>query len=172
MKTKYIFLIAMLIGFSSCEDYLDRKNLDSLDDSNFWTNEGNMRLFAQGAYTDYFYGYGTGFAYGDYFTFGPWSDEYSSSAIWTQNTATSGNGWSFAMVRRANIMIDRVELMPVTEEAKNHWRGVGRFFRAMEYSYLVSLFGDVPWYETEILPSETELSYKQRDPMSFVATKI
>jgi len=172
MKTKYIFLIAMLIGFSSCEDYLDRKNLDSLDDSNFWTNEGNMRLFAQGAYTDYFYGYGTGFAYGDFFTFGPWSDEYSSSAIWTQNTATSGNGWSFGMVRRANIMIDRVDLMPVPEEAKNHWRGVGRFFRAMEYSYLVSLFGDVPWYETEILPSETELSYKQRDPMSFVATKI
>ncbi|HKU51894.1 MAG TPA: hypothetical protein VJQ25_05470, partial [Nitrospira sp.] len=129
----------MLIGFSSCEDYLDRKNLDSLDDSNFWTNEGNMRLFAQGAYTDYFYGYGTGFAYGDFFTFGPWSDEYSSSAIWTQNTATSGNGWSFGMVRRANIMIDRVDLMPVPEEAKNHWRGVGRFFRAMEYSSLVSL---------------------------------
>ena len=172
MKTKYILLIAVLIGLSGCEDYLDRKNLDSLDDSNFWTNEGNMRLFAQGAYTDYFYGYGTGFAYGDYFTFGPWSDEYSSSAIWTQNTATSGNGWSFAMVRRANIMIDRVDDMPVTDEAKNHWRGVGRFFRAMEYSYLASLFGDVPWYDTEILPSDVELSYKQRDPMPFVATKI
>ena len=92
MKTRHILIIAMLIGFTGCEDYLDRKNLDSLDDSNFWTNEGNMRLYAQGAYTNYFYGYGSGFAYGDFFTFGPWSDEYTSSAIWTQNTATSGMG--------------------------------------------------------------------------------
>src|SRR5687768_13351843 len=172
MKTRYILIIAILIGFTGCEDYLDRKNLDSLDDSNFWTNEGNMRLYAQGAYTNYFYGYGSGFAYGDFFTFGPWSDEYSSGAIWTQNTATSGNGWSFAMVRRANVMLARVELMPVSDEAKNHWRGIGRFFRAMEYSHLTRLFGDVPWYDTEILPSEIELSYKQRDPLPFVASKI
>ena len=35
MKTKFILFIAVLIGFTECEDYLDRKNLDSLDDSNF-----------------------------------------------------------------------------------------------------------------------------------------
>lgn len=172
MKKIYILLIAVLVSLSGCEDYLDRKNLDSLDDANFWTSEGNMRLFAQGAYTAYFYGYGTGFAYGNFFTFGPWSDEYSSSAIWTQNTATSGNGWSFSWVRRANIMISRVEDMPVSDEAKNHWRGIGRFFRAMEYADLTRAFGDVPWYDKEIFPTESELSYKDRDPLPFIATKI
>lgn len=172
MKKNIFIFILILIGLSGCEDYLDRKNLDTFDESNFWTSEGNMRLYAQGAYTSYFYGYGVGFSYGNYFTFGPWSDEYSSSAIWTQNTATTGNGWSFTFVRRANVMIARVEDMPVSEEAKNHWRGIGRFFRAMEYSDLARTFGDVPWIDREVLPSEVEMTYKTRDPLPLVATKI
>lgn len=172
MKKNIFIFILVLISLSGCEDYLDRKNLDTFDESNFWTSEGNMRLYAQGAYTSYLYGYGVGFSYGNYFTFGPWADEYSSSAIWTQNTATSGNGWSFTFVRRANVMIARVEDMPVSDEAKNHWRGIGRFFRAMEYSDLARVFGDVPWYDKEILPSEVELAYKPRDPLPLVATKI
>lgn len=172
MKKNIFLLITVLLSFSSCEDYLDRKNLDTFDESNFWTSEGNMRLYAQGAYTAYFFGYGSGYSYGNFFTFGPWADEYSSSAIWTQNTATSGNGWSFTYVRRANVMIARVEDMPASEEAKNHWRGIGRFFRALEYSDLARLFGDVPWYDKEILPADVALSYKPRDPLAFVATKI
>jgi hypothetical protein len=170
---KYIFiLVFFLFGLSGCEEYLDRKNLDTFDESNFWTSEGNMRLYAQGAYTAYFTGYGSGYTWGNYFTGGAWADEYSSSAIWTQNPATSGNGWTFTYVRRANVMIDRVEDMPVSEEAKNHWRGIGRFFRAMEYSDLARLFGDIPWYDKEILPSDLDESYKPRDPLPYVATKI
>jgi hypothetical protein len=169
---KYLLIISFLLTLSSCEDYLDRKNLDTFDNSNFWTSEGNMRLFAQGAYTAYFYGYGSGFAYGSFFTFGPWADEYSSSAIWTQNPAPSGNGWSFTYARRANVMIARVDDMPVSEEAKNHWRGVGRFFRALEYSDLTRTFGDVQWYDKEILPGDDEQAYKDRDPIQFVAIKI
>lgn len=172
MKKVYIFLIAVLVTLSGCEDYLDRKNLDVFDDNNFWTSEGNARLFAQGAYTRYFYGYGTGFAYGDFFVFGPWADEYSSSAAWTQQTATSGNGWDFAYVRRANLMLDRVSKLPVEDEAKNHWSGIARFFRAMEYSRLAREFGAVPWYDREIFPGDTELNYKARDPLPFVAQKI
>ena len=37
---------------------------------------------------------------------------------------------------------------------------------------LHGLFGDIPWYDKEILPSEVELSFKDRDPLPFVATKI
>jgi hypothetical protein len=92
MKNYKIILVLFLLGLSGCEEYLDRKNLDTFDESNFWTSEGNMRLYAQGAYTAYFTGYGSGYTWGNYFTGGAWADEYSSSAIWTQNPATSGNG--------------------------------------------------------------------------------
>lgn len=174
MKRIYIFSFYVLLAYSflGCDNYLDRKNLDTFAEDNFWTSEGNMRLFAQGAYTAYFMGYGSGYTWGNYFTGGAWSDEYSSSSIWTQNTATSGNGWSFTYVRRANIMISRVDLLPASDEAKNHWRGIGHFFRALEYSDLARAFGDVPWYDSEVEIQDTEHAYKQRDPLSTVATKI
>jgi hypothetical protein len=179
MKSKILIVIGLLLGLSSCEDYLDRKNLDTFDDANFWTSEGNLRLYANAAYAGYtsispgyFYGYGSGFAYGNFFVFGPWADEYSSSSIWTQNPATSGNGWDFTWVRRHNLMLNRVQGMILSDEAMNHWTGIARFFRAMEYSELAALFGDIPWYDTEVFPGENELIYKDRDPLEFVVAKI
>jgi hypothetical protein len=172
MKNKIFTLILVLFSLTGCEKYLDRQNLDTFDESNFWTSEGNMRLFAQGAYTAYFTGYGSGFTWGNYFTGGAWSDETSSSAIWTQNPATSSTTWTFAWVRRANIMINRVDLMPVSDDVKNHWKGIGRFFRAMEYSDLAQSYGDIPWFDKEIFPADVELAYKDRDPIAVVATKI
>jgi hypothetical protein len=172
MKRNILILIVILLGFSGCQDYLDRKNLDTFDESNFWISEGNLRLYTQGLYTSYFYGFGSGYSYGSYFTFGPWADEYSSSSIWTQNTATMGNGWTFTYVRQINVMIDRIQDMTLSAEAKNHWLGIGRFFRALEYSDLARAFGDIPWYDKEIFPADVEEGYKPRDPLPFVATKI
>ena len=60
MKKNIFIILFAILGFTSCEDYLDRKNLDTFDESNFWTNEGNLRLYSQGAYTAYFTGYGSG----------------------------------------------------------------------------------------------------------------
>jgi len=172
MKKNIFLLLLVLLGFTNCTDYLDRKNLDTFDESNFWINEGNLRLYSQGAYTAYFTGYGSGYTWGNYFTGGAWADEYSSSAIWTQTTATSGNGWSFTYVRRANIMIARIVDMPISDEAKKHWTGIGRFYRAMEYSDLARAFGDIPWYDKELFPSDVEINYKPRDPLKFVVNKI
>lgn len=171
---KLIYIVSLLfISLFACEDYLDRPGLDQFEDEEFWTKEENIRLYAQRAYTAYFTGYGSGYTWGNYFTGGAWSDEYSSSSIWTQNTATSGNGWTFTWVRWANILIDRTENMDnISEEAKAHWIGVGRFFRALEYSDLARAFGDVPYYDEVVLHDDIETSYKKRDPLSFVATKI
>ncbi|HBL34530.1 MAG TPA: RagB/SusD family nutrient uptake outer membrane protein [Porphyromonadaceae bacterium] len=171
---KIIYLIVLLcISFTACEDYLDRPGLDQFENDNFWTNEQNVNLYAQRGYTAYFTGYGSGYTWGNYFTGGSWADEYSSSSIWTQNTATSGNGWSFTWVRWANIMIEKVEKMEnLSEEARNHWLGIGYFFRAMEYSDLARAFGDVPYYDRVVKHDDAETSYKKRDPLAFVATKI
>lgn len=172
MKKNIFILILVLLGFTNCKDYLDRKNLDTFDESNFWVNEGNLRLYSQGAYTAYFTGYGSGYTWGNFFTGGAWADEYSSSSIWTQTTATSGNGWSFTYVRRANLMIERIVDMPISVDAKKHWTGIGRFYRAMEYSDLARAFGDIPWYDKELFPSDVEINYKPRDPLKFVVNKI
>ena len=54
-------------------------------------------------------------------------------------------------------MIDRIEnrMSDILDaDAYKHWIGIGRFFRAMEYTDLVSRFGDVPYYD--YVPSDLD----------------
>ena len=173
MKKIYTILLLSLVSFGSCSDYLDRKNLDSFDDANFWSSEANMQVFAQNFYLAYFTGYSNAWSWGRYFTSGASSDEYYNSSTWGTTTPATSDSWSFTWVRRSNLMLDRVDLMPVSDEAKEHWRGVARFYRAKEYADLVRTFGDVPLYTSEIYPSTPEeILYKDRDPLSVVAQQI
>lgn len=170
---KVLFIILSILSLTSCKDYLNRPSLSQFDESNFWISEGNIRLFAQGTYTAYFAGYGTGYTWGNYFTGGAWADEYNATSLWPSTTATSGNGWSFTYVRRHNLMIARIATSTtISDEAKNHWTGIARFFRALEYSDLCATFGDMPFYDREIFPTELDEIYKDRQPIGEVVTKI
>lgn len=168
-----IISLVSVLALTSCDKYLTRPNLDAFDDQNFWSTEEAMRAFAQGTYTAYLVGYSNAWSWGRYFTSGGFADEFYNTSIWTTTTANSGNGWTFSYVRRHNVMIARADLLPLSDEAKNHWKGVGHFFRAMEYADLVWSFGDVPFYDTEIYPSDpVEVLYKERQPAAEVCLKI
>ena len=59
----------------------------------------------------------------------------------------TGPTWNFAWIRKANVMLDRVSARMkdiLTEEQYNHWMGIGRFFRGMEYARLVNVFSFYP----------------------------
>ncbi|MBF9251956.1 RagB/SusD family nutrient uptake outer membrane protein [Pontibacter sp. 172403-2] len=175
MKTKIIAILFFSLALSACEkDFLDTPPIDKLTDETYWTSEENVRTFSYGFYPAYFTGYGSGYAWGNYFSGQALNDNFAPSnpAQFTQNVPTSGGGWSFAWVRKANIFLDRVQDVPMSDEAKAHWTGIGRFFRGMEYSDLVSTFGDVPWYDTELTEADMEQLYKPRDPRTLVMDNV
>ena len=159
------FLIAAIVLTTGCKkDFLERFPQDALVDDTYWSNETNVRTFAWGFYPAYFDGYGSSFTWGKFFSGQSLNDDFapSSPSQFPQVVPASGGGWTFAWVRKANIMIDRVQKADLTEEAKNHWTGIGRFFRALEYHDLVKAFGDVPWYDRELTDADADL-YKPRD---------
>ena len=185
-------MIALVFG--SCEDFLDRPPLTETNDEIFWTNENNLRLYANGFYPTYFVGYNSGFGV-DYaplrgYTF---SDDFattgkqtnfepqapasraslSESAAWLSTYA--GPTWSFVWVRKSNLFLARVEQMKggaIDDATYQHWSAVARFFRAFEYSRLVSVFGDVPYFDHELSEAEMDLMYKDRDNRTFVMDKV
>lgn len=166
------FLALIIVG---CEkDFLDTPPLDQFTDETYWTSEENVETFSYGFYPAYFEGYGVGYAWGDYFSGESFNDDFAPTAppLFTKNVPASGGGWSFAWVRKANIFINRVQDVPMSEEAVAHWTGVGRFFRGLEYHDLVKRFGDVPWYDAELSENETELLYKERDDRTFVMDQV
>jgi len=193
---KYLFFIMASLFFVSCnKDVLDRPPLtEVIDGPNFWRNESDVRLYANAFYPQYFVGYNSSFT-ADYapvrgYTF---SDDLTSKNVQTafENsvptsrsstaegaawlTTYAGPTWNFAWVRKANIFIDRLDTRAkpnLSEEAYNHWMAVARFFRGFEYHRLVTVFGDVPYFDKDVLNTDLETLYKDRDDRGFVMDKV
>lgn len=87
----------------------------------------------------------------------------------------NGPDWYFGWSRRANIMLDRVENTMagiLSEEQRNHWGGVARFFRAMDYAGMVQVFGDVPYFDHEVSNANFDDLYKPRTPRNEVMDAV
>jgi len=196
MKKNIIIGNLLLIIFlvSSCSDVLDRPELNNMNDDTYWRNETDLRLFTNGFYINYFVGYNNtwGVAYaplrGYYF-----SDDFSNSNVQSnfESSAPSSRGstsetpdmliqyagpnWNFAWVRKSNLLINRIENVAkpqISSEAYNHWMGVARFFKGYEYHRLVSVFGNVPYYEALFESNDLEQMYKDRTPRGEVMDHV
>jgi starch-binding outer membrane protein, SusD/RagB family len=191
---KYYSVAACLLFLSCNKDVLDRPPLTKIVDEKYWRNEDDIRLYANSFYPNYFNGFATSFTT-DYtpvrgYTF---SDDLTSknvqgnfeSSVPTSRGSTSeaaawlssysGPTWDFAWVRKANVLLSRLDdvVKPkISDEAYRHWTAVGKFFRGFEYSRLVSVFGDVPYFDTEVADTATSLLYKDRDDRGLVMDKV
>jgi hypothetical protein len=194
---KYLFILITLVGlfFTSCEKFLDRPSLTTMNDGNFWTSENNLRLFANGFYANYFVGYNAtwgvdyaplrGYYFSDDFTSSgkqggfetqaPESRAVNSEADGYWLTTYAGPSWNFAWVRKSNLFLERIEAMKdksITTSVYQHWSAVARFFRGYEYSRLVSVFGDVPYYDKVVKDDDLQGLYKDRDNRTIVMDKV
>jgi len=194
---KYILILFAVVTlvFSSCNDYLDRPSLTTMNDDIYWTSENNLRLFANGFYANYFVGYNTSFGL-DYtplrgYTFaddfasagkqGGFETQAPASRVSTSEAGAwlasyNGPTWNFSWVRKSNLFLERINTMKedaiIAESVHQHWSSVARFFRGYEYSRLVSVFGDVPYYDKVVGDSELDLLYKDRDSRTLVMDKV
>lgn len=139
-KISYIFVALAALASVSCSDFLDRPSKTQMNDDNFWTSETNLRLFANGAYENYFCGYanswGQQYAPGVYSS-GEMSDDARTVAGTLTNfltappadnwyraddTASGYSGtywlyrtgagpWNLGFVRKWNLMIERIDAM-------------------------------------------------------------
>jgi len=78
------------------------------------------------------------------------------------------------MLRNINWYLDKLPRGKnnVSLNVYNHYEGVGRFWRAYFYYFMIRTFGDVPWYEHELQADNKEELYKPRDPREFVMDKV
>ena len=193
---KYLLAILSLVALflASCNHYLDRKSLTTMNDETYWTSEATLRLFANGFYENYFVGYNSGWGtayaplrgynFADDFTSSGKQSNFENSVPASRSSVSetpsmlsnySGPNWNFAYVRKSNLMLNRItNLMQtkLTKEEFAHWTSVARFFRGFEYSRLVSVFGDVPYFDDVVLDIEIEKQYKDRDSRVVVMDKV
>ncbi|MDR2652917.1 MAG: RagB/SusD family nutrient uptake outer membrane protein, partial [Prevotellaceae bacterium] len=199
MKSKIIiFISAILLIFTSCDDLLDRPQLTSKTDENFWKSETDLRYYCNEYYTYFFVGYSVAWG-GAHMSMSPMIGFLTNDDIMVNGTqrdlevtipssrgttsmtsdlfieSYTGPTWNFSWVRKTNLILDRINTRMegiLSNEAKNHWIGIARFFRGMEYANLVRVFGDVPFYNKELDYNDLDDIYKSRDPRNLVMDSV
>ncbi|NCC09608.1 MAG: RagB/SusD family nutrient uptake outer membrane protein [Bacteroidia bacterium] len=199
---KYILTLCtvLTLGLTSCDDFLDRPQLDKVEDNkNFWRNGADFRMYSIDFYPWFFTGYNTGYGV-NYtplrgYTFN--DDVVSGEGIQSNFITTvpnslgvavdpdkladqawyaeyNGEKWNFGWVRKANIMLQRTEdyKANLTEEEYKHWTAVARFFRAYAYYNLVISFGDVPYFDKPVSETEPDVFFKDRDKREVVMDHV
>lgn len=181
MKLKIFSVIAGLaLLFSACDEVLDRPSPTVAEDESYWVSAEKVRLYSNSFYLHYFEGYGTGWTHSsapllDY-TFNDDVVNYSTQAQFTRAVPTS-TGWgdNYKWIRRANIMVDRIDSRMkdiLSAEEYSHWMGIARLYRGLEFARLVNTYGDVPYYDHVVKTSDLDDLYKDRTPRNEVMDNV
>ncbi len=159
IKSIFKLIIPLSVIFSGCQD-LDLNPLTEGSSENWFSNEGEFQMAVNELYREtYWYWEATRFGNTDRF-----SDDYNQRDYlydWLQGNFTSETGqvescWrsNYAGITRANTILENVQRAradgSIAEESLLRYEGEAAFFRACFYSYLVFLWGDVPFYTNYI----------------------
>jgi starch-binding outer membrane protein, SusD/RagB family len=167
----FFFALIVILSISGCTKKLEKDPPDQFSDDNFWTSENNVRTYNWGFY-ELFTGFGTGTTADFYFS--TFTDDQAATGFqnFAVSAAATNSAWDWSFIRKANIMLERMDRVPMSDEAKNHWKGIARFFRALDYFNKVKTFGDVPWVSRSLDVGDVELIYKPRDPRKLVMDSV
>ena len=158
-------LCISVVGLSACDITLYPE--DTITPGSYFRNETDLQLFTNNFYT----------------ALPSATDIYADEADIIINPALddaisgqriipeTGGGWSWTALRQINYFLANSYRCP-DEEARKHYDGIARFFRAHFYFIKVARFGDVPWYSEVVGSGDEELLNKPRDSRKYVMEQV
>ena len=158
--------IALLSGTTGCSDMLDEYPLDAISPETYYNNADELR-----SATNQFYGMFPGAASG-------YTESADVVCIFNlpaevqgiRTVPTSGGGWNWEYLRAVNFYLSH-SVRCDDVDAREHFDGIARFFRAYFYFEKVKRFGEVPWFDRELSSTDPEL-FRPRDSRDFIMDKI
>lgn len=170
MNLKNIFLLCCIgLGFSSCKDFLDKEPIDKLVPNSFFTSEADLNLYANSFYQDFI---PSGLSIVQQDEMGEYTSKNNSPTFIAGNFSPVDQGkWNWTKLRNVNYFLGKYNNPSIPQEARNHFAGVARFFRAYFYFDMVQTYGDVPWYSSALSVDDPAL-YKDRDPRKQVMDSV
>ena len=158
--------IALLSGTAGCSDLLDEYPLDAISPETYYNNADELR-----SATNQFYGMFPGAASG-------YTESADVVCIFNlpaevqgiRTVPTSGGGWNWEYLRAVNFYLSH-SVRCDDVDAREHFDGIARFFRAYFYFEKVKRFSEVPWFDRELSSTDPEL-FRPRDSRDFIMDKI
>lgn len=171
MRTiKYIRLLiisALSLSVLSCDITLYPE--DKVTPDSYFKTETDLELFTNTFYT-YLPGEGVYADEADIIIHAQLNKAVSGQRV-VPETSSGIDGWGWGLLRQINFYLDN-SYRCEDADARNHYDGLARFFRAYFYYRKVCVYGDVPWYDQVIGSADKELLNKPRDSRKFVMSKV
>lgn len=186
----FVTAIMLMVGATSCEDYLDKAPEADITEKDVFGNFTSFQGFVEemyncimdpdkgGAWNKYLFADETlgpspyQFDYGNY-----WGNEtyfYGVSAKPTSTNPRDRRIWEYAWyaIRKANLALEKIEeegLFEGSEEEKNHIKGQALFFRGWFYFEIARYWGGMP-YITRVLDPTESLITEEFNRLTFQET--
>ncbi len=165
MKKKYLWLAFIGLLFVGCE--LEQEPQATTPKSAVFGSESGLQLYAYSFYSILPQGSTRLDAMSDYMAIRAVPDFIRKDAF----APVLSSGWSWTDLRNINYFIANNNDPKVPAEARRHYQGVARFFRAYFYFEKVVRFGDVPWINKPLDVADPDL-YGDRDPRTLVMDSV
>ena len=161
MKKLFIIAAAVLLAFTSCEDFLDSQDYTGKNSTNFPSTNEDVDKMVAAVYKSCFYGPFQGNNLEQYFSvanimsddmFGgaglgdPWWQALDKLMYAQTNQMQDLWTYAYETIARANAALGVIDNI-ADEETRNQTKGELLFMRAYSYYYLVLAFNNVPFIE-------------------------
>ena len=149
-------LLAVMFGFSACDDYLDIRPDDRITGETFWTTQEDATLALNGIYSilreRQVFGYGGGFdaCTPNAYQWAHWEGQHmqvGDGSIFSGSKGIVEDRWKncYRGIYRVNYFLENVDKIPVFNQAeKELMLGEVYFLRGVFYDLLVRSYGSVP----------------------------
>ena len=169
MKKIIILGLGVAAFFMQGCDFLDRTPEDIIETGKFFesANANALEQYCNDFYPKLINGHGAPKGYNSMLeddwnsdNILPWekNDVSFGHQIAVKNASDEGSDWKWENIRACNEFLMNYEKSPETEIVKQQYAGEILFFKCMDYFNKVRKYGDLPWYDTALTPSDTELS--------------
>lgn len=168
------------VALASCTKFLDREPLSQISPDKAFNTENQLDLYTNSFYDGIMPG-SSGNDQTSTFPFygltGENSDNIVLNSLPSELTGNriipvSGGGWSWEQLRNINYFINNCRNGSVDAAIVNKYAGAARFFRAYFYFYMVTRFGDVPWYSDVIASDDNTALSKPRDSRVLIIDSV
>ena len=165
-----LYLLLLVVSVTSCNDYLDKTPLSEYLSSNFYNNEEAIKQGTNGVYQSMY-------METSQLPFCTLLDMYTPMGIERADNAAIGVNnldllsvftvelhWAnfYKGIGRCNTVLDgAAPFFPELSDKAKQYLAEIRVIRAMDYHYLVSLYGDVPFFSRSVTPEDQKTATRK-----------
>ena len=136
--------MGLAVLMSSC-DATDLKPWDSMTDQSYWHTVTDLQLYANGLLQNFGGATVSGDAVSDIMV-----QSSVNNYLFGTMTLNDASGWDWSLIRQCNFFMNRYGQVEGDEASINQYVGEVRFVRANRYYYMIRIFGDVPWFDSDL----------------------